>query len=285
MAPGPRASAGVLAVLSVALALVLVLPSALGSPNQILGHTTCTAGPVLAQAWLWTPVSVVDSPPTYNNTTNWVTASGWAPFETPALYTVSGGAAGGVFSLDDWVLTQMHSTWHWGAGASASCPGTAAIDLSRTPGGPPSLAENYTQLLAPGASSDVGVPHQFNGSLPAGATYPSVYFFANYTDGFANLSFSSITYANEIIGSGEYETTSFSSEGATLFVVVPFVGDHGQPLPVAGYLTGVVSASYQLNGPWYGCIQWASPPSPFGTGLAFGPPPPNNGFQCVYPKA
>jgi len=262
-----------------------VLPTVLGQPTQILGHTVCLEGPTLSQGWFWTPLSIVDSPPSFDNTTEWVNASAWAPYETPVLYTVSGGAAGGVFSLDKWALTQTHQAWRWGAGPPSPCPKMEAIDLSRTAQGPPSLAENYTQLLAPGATSDVAVPHQFNLSIPGGATYPSVYFLANYSDGFANLSFGQITYSNELSGQGGYEWTSFARTGATIFVIVPFVGQTTPSTPIAGFLTGVISAMYQLNSPWSGCIQWGSNiANPFGTGLSFGPPPPQGGFQCVYPR-
>jgi hypothetical protein len=283
VAPGARTPAAVLAFFAVVCGLVFVLPTVFGLPSQLIGHTACVPGTTLAQGWFWTPVSVVNSPPMFNTSSEWAHASGWAPFEAPALINVSNGASGGEFSLDDWTLRQLQTTWRWGAGPAESCPSPQVVDLSRTPQGPASLSENYTQLQAPGATSDVGVPQQFNLTLAGGRSYPSVVFVANYTDGFGGLPFDRITYPDELSGLGLTQYTSFAQTGATFFVVVPFVNHAGHPTPVATYLTGLISMVYFLNSPWYGCVQWAGDiSSPFGTGLSFGPGP-KSGVQCAYP--
>lgn len=138
-------------------------------------------------------------------------------------------------------------------------------------------------LAPPGSTSDVGVPNTFNMSAPNGTIYGSVYFNANYSDGYGGLSFLDITYSNDLEGVGGEQWFSLSDVGATYLVVVPFRSASGSLLPFVTYVSGVTSAVYYLYGPWYGCIQWAGEtPNPFGTGFSFGPPPASGG-PCVYP--
>jgi len=271
---------GIVVVVAV---LVVALPSLVGASYQIARHAECVQGATVASEYFWTPVLVVDSPPNFENSSPFAFGSGWAPGLAPAYLNLSGGESGGTFSLDHWVLLQQHLAWQDGPGGVPACPSYAATDLSRTLNQSVIPAEQFAALLPPGSTSDLDVPHTFNMSAPNGTLYGSVYFQANYSDGYTDLAFSSITLSNDIEGSGGYETLSWSDVGATFFVVVPFLSQSGASLPYATWVTGVTSAIYHLSAPWFGCIQWANQPTnPFGTGLSFGPPPTSDS-PCQYP--
>ncbi len=277
-----RAATRIAAVVVVAaVALILATPTALGTSYQLLRHARCGLGAAVSQSLFWTPVVIVDSPTGGNNSS--AVASGWAPFETPVYLSEDSGEAAGGFTLDTWALYQQTQVWSWGAGAVPACSGQVAIDLSRTPAGPASSGAQTAVLLAPGATSDAGVPHQVNLTAPNGSMYSSVLFFANYSRGYGNLSFHQITGEVIVGGAGQTTTSSQISTGATLFVVVPFPSSGGATRPYALWLSGVVSMSYTLVGNWSGCVQWWDRLNPMGTGLSFGPPPASpNGF-CQFP--
>jgi hypothetical protein len=268
---------------AVVVVLVLTLPSVVGASYQFLSHADCVQGATAASGYFWTPILVLDAPPNFNNSTTFVLGSGWAPGLSPAYLNLSSGESGGTFSLDHWILVQQGLEWQNGPGGVPSCPSYVATDLSRTQNQSVSPPEKFSELLPPGSTSDVGVPHTLNLSAPNGTVYGSVYFIANYSDGYGNLPFSSITASDSLEGSGGYEWISWSNVGATVFVIVPFRSQSGTPIPFLTWLTGVTSAVYYLYAPWFGCIQWGGQISdPFGTGLSFGPPP-ASGFLCTYP--
>lgn len=273
-------TAGIVVVIVV---LVLTLPSAVGASYQLIRHAECVQGAVTASGYYWTPLLVVDAPPNFNNSTTYVSGSGWAPGLSPTYLNLSNGESGGTFSLDHWILAPQHLEWQYGPGGVPSCPSYGATDLSRNLNQSVSPSENFSELLPPGSLSDVGAPHMFNMSAPNGTIYGSVYFIANYSDGYSSLSFSEITVSDDLEGSGGFQWISRSDVGATYFVVVPFRSPSGSSLPFVTYVTGVTSAVYYLYSPWYGCIQWGGQiPNPFGTGLSFGPPP-APGSLCSYP--
>jgi hypothetical protein len=277
----PVAIAGVIVV--VLAVLVLTLPSVIGGSYQFVQHAECVQGAIAASEYFWTPVLVLNSPPNFNNSTSYVIGSGWAPGLSPAYLNLSSGESGGTFSLDHWILVQQHLEWLYGPGGVPSCPSDVATDLSRNLNQSVFPPESFSELLPSGSTSDVGVPHMFNMSAPNGTIYGSVYFLANYSDGYGNLSFASITFSDDLQGSHGYQSISWSDVGATFLVVVPFRSQSGTWFPFLTWVTGVVSAVYYMWAPWFGCIQWAGQISnPFGTGLSFGPPP-TSGYQCSYP--
>ena len=130
MSRGLRAAKIIAAVLVILLALIVTLPTVFGLSDQFLRHGSCVPNGTIATGWDWTPIAIADSPPTYNNTTEWAQASGWTEFEPPALFNVSGGAAGGMFSLDYWQLVRLHIAWTWGPGSVMTCSNTELIDAS-----------------------------------------------------------------------------------------------------------------------------------------------------------
>ena len=269
--------------LAVVVALFLALPTAFSTDYQIVRHATCGTGSSLAQGVFWTPVAIVDSPPNFNNSTTFATASGWAPHVAPALFNVSDGEAAGVFSLDRWALESQHLIWSWGPGAIPTCPSVIGVDLSRAGPQDAQPVENLSILVPNGSSSDVGVPDTLSLPAPNETVYASVYFFANYTDGVGNLSFARITSSDQLVGSGGYQSSTETEVGATFLVIVPFVSPTGRPMPYLTWLVGVESMEYYLFSPWYGCIQWFGDiANPFGTGLSFGPGP-THGYSCLYP--
>jgi len=275
-----RPAVVLLATASVVVLLVL-LPTMLGWPGQVVRHAVCVRGAEEASGTFWTPIIIVDSPPSFNNSTTFATASGWAPGESPAYLNISDGEAAGVFSLDSWGLFYEDTHWLLGPGNGSSCQSLVAVDLSRehvTSG--PYPMENVSVMLPAGSLSDVGVPHTINMTGPHGTSYSSVYFVANYSDGFPGYSFSHITMLNSLGGSGGYQAFSESDVGSTFYVKVQFADGQGNDASVAGYLAGVDSTVYYTWAPWLGCIQWSgNTPNPFGTGLAFGPPH-HTGFRC-----
>lgn len=112
-------AAGLVVIVAV---LVLTLPSVLGVSYQFIRHAECVPGARAASGDYWTPVLVVDSPPSFNNSTAYVTGSGWAPGLSPAYLNLSNGEAGGVFSLDHWILIPQHLEWQYGPGNVPTCP-------------------------------------------------------------------------------------------------------------------------------------------------------------------
>jgi len=260
--------AGAVAIL---VGLTLVIPTVAHAGYQLLEHAACVAGPPVARGTYWTPVTMVDSPPDYNNTTEFALASGWAPGVAPAFINVSDGEAAGVFSLDSWQLVSQSLKWTAGPGLIPACPSPVAVDLSRTAAGASQPEENSTVLLPNGSLSDANVPHFVNISAENGTVSGSVWFLANYSRGYQHLGFWAITGVDGM-GAGETETFFESVSGGTFFVIVPFVSPADGPMPFPVFLTGVQSTEYTLAGPWYGCIQWGGEISnPFGTGLSFGP--------------
>ena len=228
-------------------------------------------------------MAIVDSPPDFESSGTVANASGWAPGVAPAFLNVSDGEVAGVFSLDRWVLRGQRLVWDWGPGSVPKCPALTADDLSRTTSQTGQPQEKPTELLPPGSLSDVTVPHMFNMSARNGTSYESLYFIANYSDGYSGLSFSSITTSFQLSGTGGTTSWFMSESGATFFVTIPFVSPVGKDLPYATWLMGVESTEYTVHAPWYGCVQWSGGvPNLFGTGLAFGPPP-ATGVTCRYP--
>ena len=270
-----------LGIAAVAL-LVVGLPTVTGMSDQILHHAVCVTGSPIASTILWTPVAIVDSPPSTNGTQTYANASAWAPGLRPVFLNLSDGEAGGVFSLDRWVLLPQALQWIAGPGAVPSCASQMLEDASRTLGQPSQPEENFSQFLPIDSTSDLGVPDNVSMAAANGTVYGSVNFVANYSLGMVNRSFDDYTWFDEI-GKGIWQTNSQSSVGGTFFVGVPFVDPSGRPHMYSGWMTGVTSELYVLQGPWYGCIQWEwSIGNPFGTGLSFGPGP-SSRFACAYP--
>jgi hypothetical protein len=269
--------------LAVVVGLTLGVPSVAGASFQFVRHGRCVAGPVAASGVFWTPVTIVDSPPNFNNSSTQAVATAWAPGVVPVFLNLSDGEAGGEFSLDHWALVHQSIQWVAGPGSTSGCPAYSAADLSRMPGNGTRANASFFELLPSGSSSDVGVPHMFNMSAPNGSNFSSVFFVANYSDGYSGLSFRQITQQNALLGAGGYEWLTQSAVGTTIFVVIPFQAPNGGPLPYGTWLTGVTSVRYTMFAPWDGCIQWGgNVGNPFGTGLSFGPPP-TSGFSCSYP--
>ena len=96
--------------------LVVGLPTVTGMSYQILHHAVCLTGSPIASTTLWTPVAIVDSPPSTNGTQTYANASAWAPGLRPVYLNLSDGEAGGVFSLDRWVLLPQALQWFGGPG-------------------------------------------------------------------------------------------------------------------------------------------------------------------------
>ena len=155
-------------------------------------------------------------------------------------------------------------------------------DASRTLGLPSQPEENFSQLLPIDSTSDIGVPDNVSMAATNGTVYGSVDFVANYSHGMVNRSFDNYTWFDEI-GKGIWQTNYQSSVGGTFFVGVPYVDAQGRPHVYSGWLAGVTSEFYEIQGPWYGCIQWEwTIGNPFGTGLSFGPGP-SSRYACAYP--
>ncbi len=283
MAPTATRKVWWVAILAVLIVLIVALQTAFASSYQIAEHADCALGTPVATGVFWTPVAIVDSPPEYNSTTSFANASGWAPNVAPALFNVSDGEAAGVFSLDSWVLYSESRQWEFGPGAVATCPSVKGVDLSRSSLESPQPTETFTELLPRGSLSDVAVPNTVNLSGPGASMHESVYFIANYSDGYSNLPFSQITGEIGLAGSGGAVLFAESQVGGTYFIVVPFMTPTGSLVPYVTWLTGVETTEYYISAPWYGCIQWAgSILNPFGTGLSFGPAP-TTGFGCTFP--
>jgi hypothetical protein len=278
----PRKRVWAVVVLAVLVGLILGLPSALGSSFQLVQHGRCSTGPAVASGFFWTPIVVLDSPPSYNNSSTYALASAWAPGVAPVFLNLSNGEAGGEFSLDHWVLLPQTVQWVAGPGAVPVCPAFVGEDLSRVLGNSTGPAENFSELAPPGSTSDIDVPHMVNMSAPNSSEFPSVYFIANYSDGYSGASFGQITHVNDLGGSDGTEQFTESQVGATFFVIVQFQTSAG-PIPYSTWMSGVNSVQYTLEAPWLGCIQWGGGiANPFGTGLSFGPAP-SSGYACSFP--
>ncbi|MGI0071686.1 MAG: hypothetical protein ACRECT_06430 [Thermoplasmata archaeon] len=240
------------AIVGGVVALTLGVPTAVGASDQLVQHAECETATVVAQAMLWTPIYIVDSAPD-----GWANATAYAPQE-PIRF--SNGTSVGIFSLDAWTLYSEALRWLPGPGAVPSCPAYSAVDQSRTPGGPPSLAVESVTLLPEGSTNDSAVPEAINESLN-GTMFGSVIFFAG-------LSPTNETSGFTVCGQGSLTWTTVTATPLEI-VLVPFSRSSGPPVVGLVQLAGDESLAYYLPGSGSWLISWDDEPSPFGTGLSF----------------
>jgi len=264
--PGrPRNPSHLLRWVAVGVGVVLLLgvPTAVGLPVQLIEHTTCVDGSVLAEGQFWTPIYLLDSA---QNVT--ATAVGSVPFETAEHGVARGGESVGGFALDQWYLYSLTARTVPGPGAVSGCQGAVAVDASRTSAGPASTTTLREILLPEGASTDVGLASGFNASPSSGGTVePSVLYALAYVPGCDCGVRTDIPLGYQMV-------LGFSAQGNSYFVRVPFTLTNGTPEEVPAWLPGSISSHYYLNGTFDGCVGWdGSAPNPYGTGLEFAPLP------------
>lgn len=243
--------------------MLLVIPTVVGLPVQLIDHTTCADGPVLAEGQFWTPIYLLDSARNVS-----ATAIGSAPFENSEHGAARGGESVGGFALDQWDLYSLSARAVPGPGAVSRCQGTVAVDASRTSSGPASTTTLRELLLPVGASTDVGIASGFNASPSSGGPVErSVLYSLAYAPGCNCGTRTDIPLGYQLV-------QSFSTQGNSYLVRVPFTLSNGTPDQVWTWLPGSISSHYYFNGTYDGCVGWAGPTSnPYGTGLEFAPLP------------
>lgn len=143
-----------------ALVAIVGVPMLPWANAGVVVHRGCVGGGEVAQATLWTPVLLLNSP--YLGTSHG-TALLQLPNSSVSRLTDSisatNGSSTGDFSLDNWSLSEMQDVWLLGPGIDSPCSSHfEAVDESRPAGFFSGGFTATVTLLPAGAKTDSGEP-------------------------------------------------------------------------------------------------------------------------------
>ncbi len=228
-------------------------------PVTTAEHTVCASSGILANASLWTPLYILNSP--YHGNASALAVVRSSPNWTSKVGTGFGnGTTSGQFTFDNWTLTREHAVETAGPGADLVCPsGYVATDTQRQGANVTSPIMNDFNIPKPSNLSDEGLADQIDCALqPVGTCHPGYNRSVDFDAAYANQ-----TLGTYIIETGE--STEFTLHIDRIAVVVPF-SLNGTTIDVPAVLPVNVTAWYTITD---GTFQIDDLSATTGGGLAF----------------
>ncbi len=208
-----KASRGALSRLEVLLALavaslvvtgIAVIPLVVGSPWSLVAHYACGPGPAIAKEDLWTPLVLVNSPygGSANGTGTYPIPGGWS---SDSVGVVNGSATAALV-LETWSVSPSLPVLVAGPGPNAVCTGFLAL------GTMDGMYQN-TALQPNGTTTDAGQPTSIVRADPYANSYDSVRFHNGYSE--QDLSVTTCGASSIVLG----------ARATSIAVEVPFIQD------------------------------------------------------------